>query len=131
MFDTISSQGTFVQGDCRRQFAQRFNFCDTFDLFHNQYKLNREESYNICLRAHRGGGFTKDYTYLTGLKKVYTYYKKEKDLNVFAFRKVNIGNADLITTWKKKGGSQKIRTITLLSKSVTMKAGPLTLFWRI
>ncbi|HPF10168.1 MAG TPA: DUF1704 domain-containing protein [Flavobacteriaceae bacterium] len=80
-----------------------FNFCDTFDLLHNQYKLNREESYNICLRAHRGGGFTKDYTYLTGLKKVYTYYKKKKDLNVLLSGKVNIGNADLITTWKEKG----------------------------
>ncbi|MAO08358.1 MAG: hypothetical protein CL596_06570 [Alteromonas sp.] len=80
-----------------------FNFCDTFDLLHNQYKLNREESYNISLRAHRGGGFTKDYTYLTGLKKVYTYYKRQKDLNTLLTGKVNIGNADLINTWKEKG----------------------------
>lgn len=80
-----------------------FNFCDTFDLLHNQYKLNREESYNISLRAHRGGGFTKDYTYLTGLKKVYSYYQSGKDLNTLLSGKVNIGNANLIEKWKIEG----------------------------
>lgn len=80
-----------------------FTFCDTFDLLHNQYKLNREESYNICLRAHRGGGFTKDYTYLTGLKKVYTYFKEEGDLNILLSGKVSIANAKLIENWKQKG----------------------------
>ncbi len=80
-----------------------FNFCDTFDLLHNQYKLNREESYNISLRAHRGGGFTKDYTYLTGLKKVYNYYKEDRDLNTLLSGKVTISNAKLIEAWKQKG----------------------------
>ncbi len=80
-----------------------YTFCDTFDLLHNQYKLNREESYNISLRAHRGGGFTKDYTYLTGLKKVYTYYKKKKDLELLQAGKVNIGNVPIIQKWKNEG----------------------------
>ncbi len=80
-----------------------FNFCDTFDLLHNQYKLNREESYNISLRAHRGGGFTKDYTYLTGLKKVYNYYHEKKDLNILLTGKVNIDHVELIEQWKRKG----------------------------
>lgn len=80
-----------------------FTFCDTFDLLHNQYKLNREESYNIALRAHRGGGLTKDYTYLTGLKKVYDYYKEEKDLSVLLSGKVNIGHTKLIAKWKNEG----------------------------
>lgn len=80
-----------------------FDFCDTFDLLHNQYKLNREESYNISLRAHRGGGLTKDYTYLTGLKKVYDYFHKDRDLNLLQAGKVNIGNADLIESWREDG----------------------------
>ena len=58
-----------------------FNFCDTFDLLHNQYKLNREESYNICLRAHRGGGFTKDYLYLSGFVKILRMYLNDIDLS--------------------------------------------------
>ncbi|MCB0456328.1 MAG: DUF1704 domain-containing protein [Flavobacteriaceae bacterium] len=78
-------------------------FREAFDLLHNQYKLNREEAYNICLRAYRGGGFTKDYTYLTGLKKVYNYYKKGEDLNVLLSGKVNISHTSLIEKWKSWG----------------------------
>ena len=46
-----------------------YGFADTFDLIHNKYKLNREEAFSITLRAHRGGGFTKDRLYLSGLRK--------------------------------------------------------------
>jgi len=80
-----------------------FNFCDTFDLLHNQYKLNREESYNISLRAHRGGGFTKDYMYLTGLKKVYDLYKNNGDLNPLMAGKVAIEDSHIVTKWTDEG----------------------------
>ncbi|QNJ98791.1 flavohemoglobin expression-modulating QEGLA motif protein [Constantimarinum furrinae] len=80
-----------------------FNFCDTFDLLHNQYKLNREESYNISLRAHRGGGFTKDYMYLTGLKKIYDYFNKGGDLSPLLAGKVSLEHFEVIAKWKKDG----------------------------
>lgn len=80
-----------------------FNFCDTFDLLHNQYKLNREEAYNITLRAHRGGGFTKDYMYLTGLKKIYDLYTKKVDLNLLLSGKVSMEHKSIISHWKKEG----------------------------
>lgn len=67
-----------------------FEFADTFDLLHNQYKLHKDKAYIISLRVHRGGGFTKDYLYLTGLKKVYDYYKKHKDLSIFLTGKVSL-----------------------------------------
>lgn len=51
-----------------------YSFVDTFDLIHNQYKLNKEKAFNITLRVHRGGGFTKDALYLSGLKKIYDLY---------------------------------------------------------
>jgi len=80
-----------------------FNFCDTFDLLHNQHKLNREESYNITLRAHRGGGFTKDYMYLTGLKKVYDYYKSDGNLDTLLSGKVCLERRDIVEQWQKEG----------------------------
>ncbi|MDT0554810.1 flavohemoglobin expression-modulating QEGLA motif protein [Patiriisocius hiemis] len=80
-----------------------FTFCDTFDLLHNQYKLNREESYNISLRAHRGGGFTKDYMYLTGLKKIYDRYKQKEDLNPLLAGKVSLEHCDIINRWQEQG----------------------------
>jgi len=52
-----------------------YSFADTFDIIHNQYKLNKEKAFNITLRVHRGGGFTKDALYLSGLKKVFDLYR--------------------------------------------------------
>ncbi|MAZ73747.1 MAG: hypothetical protein CMC70_11450 [Flavobacteriaceae bacterium] len=80
-----------------------FSFCDTFDLLHNQYKLNREEAYNISLRAHRGGGFTKDYMYLTGLKKVYDSFYAAENLDPLLAGKISIEDKHLVTKWKEEG----------------------------
>ncbi|QIE58377.1 DUF1704 domain-containing protein [Rasiella rasia] len=86
-----------------------FNFCDTFDLLHNQYKLNREEAYNISLRAHRGGGFTKDYMYLTGLKKVYDAFQNKKDLAPLLAGKISFEHAHIVSKWQKEGLAQANR----------------------
>ena len=67
-----------------------YDFADTFDLLHNQYKLDRDKAYIISLRVHRGGGFTKDFLYLTGLKKVYDYYQLHGDLSIFLTGKVSL-----------------------------------------
>lgn len=83
-----------------------FDFCDTFDLLHNQYKLNREEAYNISLRAHRGGGFTKDHLYLTGLKKVYNHYQKGNSLDNLLSGKVTLEHEPLLKKWKTEGLAQ-------------------------
>lgn len=85
-----------------------FNFCDTFDLLHNQYKLNRDEAYSITLRAHRGGGFTKDHLYLTGLKKVYNYHQKNESLDPLLTGKVSLEKVDIIQTWMHDGLSDAI-----------------------
>ena len=55
--------------------AKGYDFSKTFRLLHNQFDLEREQAFYISLRVHRGGGFTKDYLYLTGLKKIYDRYK--------------------------------------------------------
>jgi len=80
-----------------------FDFCATFDLLHNQYKLNREEAYNISLRAHRGGGLTKDFRYLTGLKKVYEAYRKGMDLDILMGGKVTFEYRGIIQRWLDMG----------------------------
>ncbi|MDX1462351.1 MAG: DUF1704 domain-containing protein [Marinirhabdus sp.] len=80
-----------------------YDFCATFDLLHNQYKLNREEAYNISLRAHRGGGFTKDYMYLTGLKKVYDAFQNAQNLDELLAGKVSFDHAGMVTKWKEEG----------------------------
>jgi uncharacterized protein (TIGR02421 family) len=67
-----------------------YSFADTFNLIHGQYKLNRNEAYSITLRAHRGGGFTKDRLYLSGLRKIYQRYKNKGDMDVLLSGKVTL-----------------------------------------
>ncbi|MEP0264329.1 flavohemoglobin expression-modulating QEGLA motif protein [Dokdonia sp.] len=73
-----------------------YSFVDTFDLLFNQYKVPKEKAWQITLRVHRGGGFTKDFLYLTGLKKVYDYYKKGEDLSLLLTGKVTLENLPVI-----------------------------------
>ena len=70
--------------------AKGYSFSKTFRLLHNTYDLNRETAFYITMRAHRGGGFTKDYLYLSGLKKVYDYYHQNKDMSLLLTGKVSL-----------------------------------------
>ena len=65
--------------------------------------MEREEAYYLTVRVHRGGGFTKDYLYMTGLKKVYDYYSKGKDLSLLLTGKVSLEQLDNIEYLLKNG----------------------------
>lgn len=67
-----------------------YTFSDTFDLLYNQYKLNRHEAFNITLRAHRGGGFTKDRLYLSGLRQIYNRYQQREPMDILFSGKVSM-----------------------------------------
>ncbi|NJB35715.1 flavohemoglobin expression-modulating QEGLA motif protein [Croceivirga sp. JEA036] len=85
-----------------------YSFADTFDLIHGQYKLDREAAFNITLRAHRGGGFTKDRLYLSGLSKMYKRYKKQQSFDVFLTGKVAQEFEDKIVYLQKLGLAKPI-----------------------
>ncbi len=85
-----------------------YDFSDTFDLIHNQYKLNRNDAFAITLRAHRGGGFTKDRLYLSGLRKIYKRYQKEAAMDNLLTGKVSLDYEDAIKALYKKGLALKI-----------------------
>ncbi|WP_299228092.1 flavohemoglobin expression-modulating QEGLA motif protein [uncultured Psychroserpens sp.] len=80
-----------------------YNFADTFDLLYSQYKLNRDTAYAITLRVHRGGGFTKDHQYLTGINQIYKYAKSGGDLDVLLTGKVTLDYADTIKKLQNRG----------------------------
>ncbi|PNQ73004.1 DUF1704 domain-containing protein [Hanstruepera neustonica] len=80
-----------------------YNFSDTFDLLYNQYKLNRNKAFTITLRVHRGGGFTKDHLYLSGINKVYKYAKEDGDLDILLTGKVSLEYKDSILELQKLG----------------------------
>ena len=92
--------------------AKGYSFSKTFRLLHNSYDLERESAFYITVRAHRGGGFTKDYLYLTGLKKVYDYYKQGNDLNLLLTGKVSLEYADEIQSLINKSLAVPAKHIT-------------------
>lgn len=75
-----------------------FTFADTFDLLYSQHKLNKDKAFGITLRVHRGGGFTKDHLYLSGLTTVYNYAKNNGDLGLLLTGKSSI---EYLNTIKK------------------------------
>ena len=60
--------------------SKGYSFSDTFDLLYGQYKLERNEAFSITQRVHRGGGFTKDFLYLSGLRNVFQFANDNQDL---------------------------------------------------
>ncbi|MGC6430654.1 MAG: flavohemoglobin expression-modulating QEGLA motif protein [Jejuia sp.] len=92
--------------------AKGYPFSRTFRLLHNNYDLDRESAFYITLRAHRGGGFTKDYLYLSGLKKIYDYYHSGKDLSLLLTGKVSLEYADEIQSLIEKGYAVAPKHIT-------------------
>ena len=96
-----------------------YSFADTFDLIHGTYKLNRNDAFTITLRAHRGGGFTKDRLYLSGLKKIYRRYKSGETMDRMLTGKVSLAYEDEI---KYLQGLDLARDITHRNNAFTHKS---------
>jgi len=74
-----------------------YSFSDTFDLIHGTYKLNRNDAFSITMRVHRGGGFTKDRLYLSGLKKIYKRHHRGEGMDTLLTGKVTMDyEADIV-----------------------------------
>ncbi|MBT8274416.1 MAG: flavohemoglobin expression-modulating QEGLA motif protein [Bacteroidia bacterium] len=80
-----------------------YDFSATFDLLHNQYKLNRDKSYSITQRIHRGGGLTKDHLYLSGLRKIYNYAENGGDLDILLTGKMSMEYIDVVKKLQQLG----------------------------
>jgi len=89
-----------------------YSFSATFDLLVNQYKLNKNKAFTITLRVHRGGGFTKDHLYLSGLEKVYKFAKNNGNLNTMLTGKVSLEYIDVITKLQDLGLAVESKYIT-------------------
>ncbi len=54
---------------------QHNDFQKTFALLKEKYGVKAESAFDICIRVHRGGGFTKDFLYLSGLRDALKLHK--------------------------------------------------------
>ena len=89
--------------------SKGYNFSKTFNLLKNTYNLNKEDSFYITLRVHRGGGFTKDYLYLTGLKKICDFHDSGSDLTPLLTGKVSLEYIETIDYLTKMGYALSVK----------------------
>jgi uncharacterized protein (TIGR02421 family) len=91
--------------------AKGYKFSQTFRLLRN-YGMNKNDAFIVSVRVHRGGGFTKDYLYLTGLKKVYKHYNKGSNLDTLLTGKVTLEYKKKIEYLIKKGFAEQSKHMT-------------------
>src|SRR5690606_4522580 len=93
-----------------------YSFSDTFDMLHGQYKLEKDRAFTITMRVHRGGGFTKDRLYLSGLGKIYKRYKKGISMDPLLTGKVALEQEDTVIRWQQAGLAHPITHINAAFK---------------
>lgn len=91
--------------------AKGYNFQQTFRMLKN-YGMKNNSAFTVAVRVHRGGGFTKDYLYLTGLKKVYSHHRNGGDLSPLLTGKVTLEYKDSIEYLINNGFAQSSKFIT-------------------
>ncbi|ALM19914.1 hypothetical protein AAT17_00905 [Nonlabens sp. MIC269] len=94
-----------------------YTFTDTFDLLHTKYKLDRDKAFAITLRVHRGGGFTKDALYLSGLKKIYDLFKEDQSIELQLRGKCSLEYSGIVQELEREGLSIPISYDSLSLKN--------------
>lgn len=78
------------------------SFCETYDLL-IRLGLERDLSFNLSTRVHRGGGFTKEHLYLNGFKHILRKYKAGESLDHLLIGKTSLDYLDTIDEMIERG----------------------------
>ncbi len=79
------------------------DFKSVFTKLTTEYKLNQDSAFTITTRVFRGGGFTKDYLYLRGLRKILEYWNSGKDLSPLLIGKTSLKFYNTIVEMLERG----------------------------
>jgi uncharacterized protein (TIGR02421 family) len=75
--------------------VKKYDFSHTFQCLMDTYQMDSEQAFNITARVYRGGGFTKDFLYLKGLRDAYHLYQQQS-LDSLFIGKTSFASLDLI-----------------------------------
>lgn len=83
--------------------SQTASFTETFRELTRRYGFGARQAFDITLRAHRGGGFTKDAVYLRGLTHLLQYLGDGGEMAPLYLGKIALEQLDLIEElrWRK------------------------------
>ncbi|MBF0370058.1 MAG: flavohemoglobin expression-modulating QEGLA motif protein [Magnetococcales bacterium] len=79
------------------------SFTETFRLLHGMYGFSRQSAFQVTMRAHRGGGLTKDAVYLRGLGWLLQYLASGGELDPLWIGKIGVRHIPIIQElrWRK------------------------------
>ena len=72
------------------------NFIECFDYLTEDQNVASKEAYTIVTRIFRGGGFTKDYLYLSGFAKILKLWRSNRSLTPLLVGKTSLDYYDTI-----------------------------------
>jgi len=78
-------------------------FIETFDLLHKQRGVGSKTAFMTTLRVFRGGGLTKDYLYLRGLRDLLDYLRRGHDLEPLYVGKISLEHVPLVQELRRRG----------------------------
>ncbi len=88
------------------------NFLETFSSLTNDFGSNENEAYDICIRVFRGGGFTKDFLYLSGFVKVLKMWENHENLEALLVGKTSLNYLSTIEELIDRGMILKPTLVT-------------------
>jgi len=72
------------------------DFVETFEHLVEDFGLEEERAFLLTTRIYRGGGYTKDFVYLRGLRRVLNHYREGKPLDVLLLGKTSLEYIDIL-----------------------------------
>ncbi len=72
------------------------DFKMTFSQLIEEFNYDHDDAFRLTTRVYRGGGFTKDYLYLNGLRTIINHIEKGEDLRPLLCGKTSIKYIDTI-----------------------------------
>ncbi len=105
-----------------RMMLNNYDFAKTFKVLMNDYGLKDNDAFKLTTRVYRGGGFTKDFLYLKGLRDVLKIYR-EKDINTLFIGKTSFKYLNVIDELIERQIATKPAYLpTFMQKNVAYKS---------
>ncbi len=108
-----------------KKMVDNFDFSHTFKTLVNDYDVEQNEAFKLTARVYRGGGFTKDFLYLRGLKDALKMFQKEP-LSGLYVGKTSFKYLKLINEMTERGMVSSPNHLPMyLKKEMKLQANPI------
>lgn len=88
------------------------DFIECFNYLIHDHSYDHDDAFSLVTRIFRGGGFTKDYLYLSGFVKILKFWQNGNDLNPLLVGKTSLGFYNTIDEMIQREMIEKPKFVT-------------------